>query len=103
MTKPLDSETLKYIEAQMIRHYAGEFPLLLAHAGAIPVGEVTFGIDLASGDDMFALTTFDAADYLRNDAEVGLYLKERAAAKPPPTGILTVHEGRVGGIPLCTD
>jgi hypothetical protein len=23
--------------------------------------------------------------------------------KPPPTGILTVHEGRVGGIPLCTD
>jgi hypothetical protein len=25
------------------------------------------------------------------------------AGKPPPTGILTVHEGRVGGIPLCTD
>jgi hypothetical protein len=23
--------------------------------------------------------------------------------KPPPTGILTVHEGRVGGIPMCVE
>jgi hypothetical protein len=28
---------------------------------------------------------------------------DKPTGKPPPTGILTVHEGRVGGVPMCSE
>jgi hypothetical protein len=58
---------------------------------AIPVGEVTVLPSECSLTLTGAPIPWDEC------------LPAHTAGKPAPTGILTVHEGRVGGIPMCAD
>jgi hypothetical protein len=80
----------------------------------IPVGDVITLEWPQLGQAQAAPVSLDQADYEWDFTEacielglIGAFLPpiyaERPAGKPAPKGILTVHEGRVGGIPMCAE
>jgi hypothetical protein len=74
----------------------------------IPVGETITLEWPEMGHDASSDITWQ--EYLRSfdalEAQlVGWLTKppDKPTGKPAPSGILTVHEGRVGGIPMCAE